>query len=167
MIITLMIFIGMHYQEQLTCEEGFKDTKDKCDCTELENRNKDWEIRANKYSKKLNQCIASQLDLNNFMKEYIEYSQNTLGQKYNLIESEYKKQIDILTTKYNELASKINLKVDKNKEMMNNVNDGLVIEEEQANQMVTEEESDQLQSKSKKLDQNNNNKFGFPDSVGV
>jgi hypothetical protein len=168
LFVTLVVFLWIHgyYSHSQILSEGFATVK--CDCNDLQNQNDDWKKRANNYSKNLNQCIASQLDMNNFMNEYIQKSESSLNTKYTAIESEYKSQIDILTKKYNELASKINLKVEQNKNMADQIanKDNLVTEEEgqENSNVVTEEESASM-SNVKKLDANNKNIFGFSDTV--
>lgn len=165
LFVTLVIFLWIHgyYGLQSTLSEGFANAK--CDCDDLQNKNDDWKRRANNYSKNLNQCIASQLDMNNFMNEYIQKSESSLNTTYTAIESKYKSQIDILTKKYNELASKINFKLEQNKNMTDQIanKDNLVTEEEQQEStLITEEES--ALSHDNKLDANKKNKFGFSDT---
>lgn len=110
------------------------------DCEFLQQRNRDWESRISTYATELNNCKADYdsekqqcqntlkaqqqqctTDLNNTKTNYETFIQNLISEK-NTIDNNYKTQLNAITTNYNNLITKMNDAVQKQKQMDQHTN---------------------------------------------
>lgn len=127
LVIVLLLLI-LNYSNK----EHFKDNNisaTSCDCDYLTNMNEDWKKKANVYSENLNTCLANQYNINNFISKAVKNQNEQIEKNYNLMENNYKEQINILTNKYNALVNQMGGTTSNDnpaKEQLNDLKNGFV-----------------------------------------